>query len=230
MTKTSELIEALVADLAPVRRLRPPVIRTGAWLLVAATVIGVLTLVFGPRADFALRLQQPAFLLGAGASILTGALAALAAFLASLPDRSRLWLALPVPAAFVWISTIGYGCLSPWIALQPDSLEFGEAIECFGTLLASSLPLSVAMFWMLRHIAALRSTGVTLVAGLAVAALTATALSLVHEFDASVMILTWNLGAAALVIVADAVIGRGVLARSFAWRIPDRPMNGITRN
>lgn len=211
MTRTPELIERLVADAAPVRRLRPPMVRAGCWLLVAAGIIGLLSMVSGLRPDFGERLRQPIFLLGGGAALLTGVLAAIAAFMASLPDRSRLWLALPIPAAALWISTVGIGCLTHWVTLDPGDIQFGEAADCFATLLASGVPLSVAMFWMLRHVAALRPVGVTFVASLSVAALTASALTLLHQFDASVMILLWNFGAASLVIAVDAVIAGKLL-------------------
>ncbi len=69
------------------------------------------------------------------------------------------------------------------------------------------------MFWLLRQAARLRPRGLVMAAGLAVAALTATALSLLHRFDASVMILAWNLGAAALVMAIDSIVGRRAVAR-----------------
>jgi uncharacterized membrane protein YedE/YeeE len=49
--------------------------------------------------------------------------------------------------------------------------------------------------------------------GLAIAAITAFALSLVHDLDASMMILIWNLGVAALIAGLACVFGR----RAFAW-------------
>ena len=79
------------------------------------------------------------------------------------------------------------------------------------TLLASSIPLSALMFFLLRHAARLRPTASVLSGALAVAALTAAALSLLHEFDASLMILAWNFGTALLVIALDAAIGRRML-------------------
>jgi hypothetical protein len=65
----------------------------------------------GLRSDIAARLQQPVFTLGMGAAFVTGLLAALASFEISLPDRSRWWMLLPVPALAVWVATLGYGCL-----------------------------------------------------------------------------------------------------------------------
>jgi hypothetical protein len=214
MIDTDELIDRLAAGAAPVKRLRPPLVRTAAWLLFAAATIAALALLLGVRPDWDVRIRQPVFQLGMLASMATGALAALAAFLVSLPDRSRLWLLLPAPAACVWIATIGLGCLTAWVPLNGVALAPHEVLQCVATLLLSSLPLSALMFWMLRHAAALRPSGAVLAAGLAAGALTATTMSVVHRFDASVLILAWNLGAAGLVLAADAAIGR-VAMRKF---------------
>ncbi len=211
MTATPDLIDSMVATAEPVKRLRPPVTRAASWLLFAVAVIGVLTLLHGPRPDFAERIRQPLFCLGVAAAALTGVLATLAAFLASLPDRSRLWLALPLPAAVLWVSSVSYGCVAHWVTADASNIPGGDALDCFGTLLMSSLPLSLVMFWMLRHMARIGPRGPILAASLAVAALTATALALLHRFDASIMILLWNFGAAGLVMSIDAIVGRRMI-------------------
>lgn len=213
MTDTNDLIDSLVSRAAPVRTLPSPVMRTVLWLLGAAAIIGGLVLLFGVRPDFTARLQQPGFRVSLAASLLTGALAALAAFMTSLPDRSRLWLLLPVPPAFLWISTVGYGCLTDWVTFDPGQFRLGEAASCFATLLLSSVPLSLLTFWMLRHTRWLRPNGSLLTGCVAVGALTASAVSLLHAFDASLMILLWNFGAATLVVAVDTVIGRRIAHR-----------------
>ena len=49
--------------------------------------------------------------------------------------------------------------------------------------------------------------------GLAVAAITATALSLFHDHDATVLILFWNLGTTVLITGLGTLFGRGM----FRW-------------
>jgi hypothetical protein len=213
---TPDLIESLAADATPVKRLRPPVLRAGVWLLFAAFILALLAIGHGVRADLAERLQRPIFVVGLGASMLTGALAAIAAFILSLPDRSRLWALLPMPALLVWVSTISYGCLTDWVSFEPSGVQMGEAVRCFATLVLTSLPLSFAMLIMLRYAAALQPTMVTMVGGVAVAAITASALSLFHNLDATVMVLIWNLGSAALIVGLGGALGR----RMFSWFAP----------
>ena len=214
MITTPELIDMLAASARPVRRLRPPLLRAGLWLLLAAAVFVLLAVGHGVRPDFTQRSEQPIFVIGIAASLVTGILAAIASFMISLPDRSRAWASLPVPALVVWVSTVSYGCLTNWVSWAPDGMHMGETTRCFATLLLTSLPLSLALYVMLRHAALLRPTAVTITASLAVAALTATALSLFHEFDATVMVLLWNLGVAAMIVGIGGILG--IRARAFA--------------
>ena len=216
MIKTPDLIASLAANVAPVRRLRPPAIRAACWLLLAAAVLTLLAISQGIRPDFAQRLRDPAFAIVMAASLLTGILAAFAAFLVSLPDRSRLWLLLPAPALIVWLSNIGYQCLTQWISIGPNGVSFGETARCFATLVLTSLPLSLAMLVMLRHAALLRPTAAIVMGSLAVAAITATALSLFHTIDATVMILLWNIGTVVLLVGLGGLFGR----KMFRWVAP----------
>jgi len=214
--KTPDLIASLAANATPVRRLRPPVMRAACWLLLAAVVLALLAVNQGIRPDLVQRLQEPAFAASMAASLLTGVLATIAAFLVSLPDRSRLWLLLPVPALIAWLSNVGYQCLTQWVAIGPDGMSFGEAARCFATLVLTGLPLSLAMLVMLRYAAPLRPIAVTFTGSLAVAATTATALSLFHVIDATVMILMWNFGTAVLFLGLAGVFGQ----KMFRWVAP----------
>jgi len=189
---TPDLIVSLVDNLTPVRRLRPPLIRALCWLLVAAVILGLLAVGQGLRPDLWQRLHRSDFVIGMAGTLSTGIFAAVAAFMLSLPDRSRGWLLLPAPAPLTWLSTIGYQCLTDWVRFDPNTIRLGETTGCFATLVLSSLPLSLAMLVMIRHAAPLRPIAVILTGGLAVTAMTAAGLSLFHEVDATVMILCWS--------------------------------------
>jgi hypothetical protein len=216
MITTPGLIESLVAGAQPVRRLRPPVARAALWLLFAAGIVGLLAVSHGIRPDLGVRLVQASFVTGIAASALTGILAAVATFVVSLPDRSRLWLLLPAPALAVWVSTIGYGCLTGWVKVGADGIRLGEAIDCFATLALISVPLSLAILVMLRYTALLEPTRVAVMGGLAVSAIAATALSLFHSLDATIMVLMWNFGIAALLVGLATVFGK----KMFSWVAP----------
>jgi hypothetical protein len=219
VTKTPDLIDALVECATPVRRLRPPLARGALWLALAALILALLAIGHGVRADLAERLHQPVFAVSIAAALAAGVLAAAAAFMISLPDRSQWWLALPAPAVTVWVGTIGYGCLTDWVVIGPDGVRFGETLRCFATLVLTSVPLAIALAVMLRYAALLRPGAVTLAGALAVAAITSSALSLFHDLDATMMILIWNLGTAALITGLGGLFGRRVL-RSTVSHLP----------
>jgi hypothetical protein len=209
---TPELIEILIADAKPVRRLRPPLLRAALWLLFAGVVLFALWALQGTRPDLAERLREPSFAAALAGSLLTGVLATVAAFHLSLPDRSRLWLLLPVPAIVLWGSTIGYGCLTSWVSIGPEGVQLGTTLDCFTTLVLASLPVSLALLVMLRHTARLYPTTVAMMGGLASAGIAATALSLFHELEASAMVLLWNLGVAAVIVALGGMLGPRLFA------------------
>jgi hypothetical protein len=212
VTQTRELIDALVERAAPVRRLRPPLLRAGLWLAFGGIILALLAITHGVRPDLAERLRQPWFAVGMAAAFLTGITAAIASFMISLPDRTRLWLLLPAAPLAVWLSGIGYGCFADWVNIGPDGVHLGETVRCFATLLLTSVPLSLAMLVMLRYAALLRAGAVALMGGLAVAAMTASALLLLHQLDATVMILVWNLGVAAAISALGSIFGHRLLS------------------
>jgi hypothetical protein len=188
-------------------------VRAGLWLLFAALLLGLIGVAHGLRPDILDCVREPRFAVAMFGSIATGILAALASFRVSLLDRSRLWLVLPLPALALWVSAVGYGCLTDWVTIGPDGVRLGEAVRCFATLLLTSAPLSIAMLVMLRYAALLRAAEVSLMGGLAVAAMTSFALSLFHDLDATMMILIWNLGSAVILATLVAVFGNSI----FAW-------------
>jgi hypothetical protein len=212
---TPDLIESLVARAEPIRRLRPPLVRAVAWLMFAALLLALMVAVRGVRPDLGLSLGQPGFAIDVAAALATGILAAVAAFTVSLPDRSRLWLWLPVPALFVWIGNIGYSCLTTWVNLRPG-MHLGDETGCMAALVLTGMPLAFTLLIMLRHAALFSPIPVAIAGGLAVAGITAAVLPLFHSHDASILILVWNLGVAALLMAAGGAFGR----RMFAWVAP----------
>lgn len=194
MASTPDLIESLVANATPVRPLRAPLLRAGFWLALAGAVIGVLVLLRGVRPDLSTLLAEPRFVVGMVGALVTGAASALAAFQLSLPDRPSAWLLLPLPPALVWLGTIVYGCLTNWVDVDPQGLRFGTTAQCLLTLLLVSGPLYLSQWRMLRQAGPQRPTLVSMTGGLAIAAITAAALMLLHSLDATVLVLIANFG------------------------------------
>ena len=118
-TDTDRLIAAMADAAAPVRRLRPPLWRAALIWLAAFGLLAALVLIRGVREDIGSQLADPRIAFGLAMALLTSALAAVAACMLALPDRSPGWLLLPLPALALWLGSIGYGCLTAWVGLDP---------------------------------------------------------------------------------------------------------------
>ena len=220
MTSTPDLIESLASDATPVKPLRPPLLRAAVWLGIGVAVLVIVALFQGFRSDLGTRLHQMEFDFNMIGAIFTGILAAIACFQLCLPDRSRVWALLPLPALILWMSTLGYQCLTDWVSLGPDGFQLGESADCFVIVALTSLPIYIALLVMLRHTAPLKPVSAIICGSLAVAAITATAHSLIHihEQDATLMIVFWNLGLAVFFVIVGSLFGETL----FSWLSPKK--------
>jgi hypothetical protein len=206
--KTDDLIERLSAELRPVKRLAPPLLRAAAWIGLAVLVVAACVLAFGPRHDLMERLSRPHEVAQLVFALATGVLAAIAAFELALPDRSRHWALLPLPTAAAWIGTLGLGCMADMAREGPQALVLGTSWGCFRFIVLMGVPLTLSLVWMLRHAGPIRPVPVAALGGLAGAAIASVGLSLFHHLDAAAMVLAWHGGTTLLVVLAFLVFGR----------------------
>ncbi|MBV1707339.1 MAG: DUF1109 family protein [Hyphomicrobiales bacterium] len=218
MNETEDLIGRLSHDLPPVRRLMRPVPRALAWLALASVLLGALALTEGLRADLLVRLQGTMFDLEIAGMVLTALGGTLAAFMLSLPDRSRRWLAAPVPGLVLWLASMGAQCASGWVTMAGSDMSQDPVLRCLATLLLASLPLSLSLVLLLRHVRLLAPLPVALSAAASVAAMAALALTLCHAIDASLMILAFNLGTLLVAGSVAAVLARPKNAGALPFR------------
>jgi hypothetical protein len=205
---TDDLIGRLSADLRPVKRLAPPLVRALAWIGLAVAMVAAFVVVFGPRHDLMERLTRPHEVAQLAFALTTGVLAAIAAFELSLPDRSARWALLPLPAAVGWIGSLGLGCLAEVERDGPQALVLGTSWGCFRFIVLMGVPLSLTLVWMLRHAGPIRPVPVAALGGLAGAAVSAVGLSLFHHLDAAAMVLAWHGGSTLVVVLGFLAFGR----------------------
>jgi hypothetical protein len=205
------LIQALGADLTPVRRLAPPGARTLIWL----TIVGAIALALATVSDVGAMSRRlmaaPDMWLAAIGSLVTAVLAAVAAFQLSLPDRKPAWALLPLPAAVFWVAASGIGCLRSWLVPETHPASLGEAETCLAFILGISVPLSALLIVMLRQGCPLRPNLTLVIGGLACASAAATLLNFIHPYDATATDLTVHAFAVATVILANAIFGGRLL-------------------
>lgn len=210
--KTEALIDELVADAQPVRRLLPPLWRALVWLILAFAVVVVAVAMNSPRLGITDLLAQPRLALELIATVLTGITAAIACFHAALPDRSRRWLLLPMPPLVIWLSSLGVGCWMDWRRLGPGGLTITESFHCIEQIVAIGAVPGAAMILLLRRAQPLAPTPVAICGALAVSALSSAGLSLFHRYDTSIMTLVWHIAATVLLTGTAGSLARLLLA------------------
>ena len=208
------LVQALGADLRPVRRLAPPSLRVLTWL----TTLGAVGLALAMVSDVAAMMHRlmaaPDMWLAAMGSMLTTVFAAMAAFELSLPDRKAAWALLPLPALLLWIGASGMGCLRTWSIAEADPMPLDPPAHCLIYILGMSLPLSLILILMLRRGFSLRPNLTAIIGGLACASAAATLLNLIHPYDATATDLAVHAFAIIIVIIANTIFGCRVLMSS----------------
>jgi hypothetical protein len=207
------LIDALGAQLTPVRRLLPPWLRTLGWLAVVAVIAAVLFGRYGASTMLHRWQAAPDLCVAAVSAIVTAITAALAAFALAVPGRSIRWAWLPVPSAVLWIAASGMGCLRAHIPGMAV-LDMREANHCLMFIISFSIPLSGLMIWLLRRACPLRPVLTAVVVGLASAAASASLLEICHNVDAAASDLVMHALAVAIVVTANMVMGGRLLSKA----------------
>lgn len=213
---TDQLIERLAATAMPVKRLRPPLLRASLWLLAVAAAAAIIVPFFADFRQFDQKAQDAKFILELTGTLLTGIGAIIAAFYLSLPDRSPLWALVPLPPLALWLASSGYNCYREWITVGSDGWHLGESTDCFSTILGFSVPLGLALFFILRRARPIAPVRVAAVGGLGIAALSAFLVQFNHPVDASFLDLGVHAVAVGLVVATASLLAR--LSPRFAAR------------
>lgn len=214
MTDTNELIDQLAARARPVQRLASPLRRTVLWTLAASLVIALIALAYGLRPDLRESLAEAPALLEWTASLATGLLAAYATFQISVPGRSPAWAWVPLPALLAWLAAVAWGGAIDFARLGREAfaMEYGSW-DCAIAISATGAPLGLVLLLMVRHAGVVRPGATAMLAGLSAAALSAAGVSLYHSGESALMVLTWHVGAVALLSLLSLAFGRPL----FGW-------------
>jgi hypothetical protein len=206
------LIATLGAELAPVRRLYPPWLRTLGWLCAVAVIAAILLARYGSAPMLARWAGAPDLGWAGLGAVLTAVTAAWAAFALGVPGRRSAWAWLPLAPALLWLGASGLGCLRSWIAPSTRLASAPEAGHCLFFIVGFALPLAALLIVLLRRACPLRPVLAAVLAGLASAAAAAGLLQINHAFDASASDLLVHALAVALVIAANAALGGRLLS------------------
>jgi hypothetical protein len=207
------LIDALGAELTPVRRLPPPWRRALGWLLVVAVIAAVMFMRYGAHTMLHRWAAAPDLGWAACGAAVTAVTAVLAALVLAVPGRSSAWAWLPVPSAVLWIGASGLGCLRAHIPGMPV-MDLHGANDCLIFIISFSIPLSGLLIWLLRRACPLRPVLTAVMVGLASASASASLLEICHNFDAAATDLLMHALAIVIVVAANAAMGGRLLSRA----------------
>ncbi|BCT93809.1 hypothetical protein LYSHEL_28360 [Lysobacter helvus] len=214
MADTRTLIERLARDARPVRPIASPLRRTVLWLVLAVVIAALVIAHYGLRANLGDVMHSGPDLVEWIASLLTGVCAAYAAFQVSVPGRSKAWAWLPVPPLLLWLTGLGWGCLRDYAHMGAAAFVMEAATsECAIAIAFTSVPLGLALLWMVRFAGVVRPMQSALLAALGAAALSAASVTLYHEGENMLMVLLWHFGAVLVLSLACLALGRPL----FAW-------------
>jgi hypothetical protein len=209
---TNALIQELANSAAPVRRLPAPWARMLIWLALSAPVLAAVIWLMMPGAiNPGAAIADRRFLIEEAVLLVTALTSALAAFGSVVPGYDRRILLIPLLPLAIWLASLGEGCWRNWVALGAQGLTLRADWDCLPPAILIGIVPSIAMVVMLRRGAPVLPRVSIALGALAVAALANLGLRLFHVGDASVMVLFWHLGGAAVLAGLAALAGRRVL-------------------
>jgi hypothetical protein len=207
-----DFVDALVADLRPVRPAAPWLRAMLSWCLVSWTIVGGVILMSGPLRDGVVAdlMASPrlAVELALGfAAGLAGIWAGLELGVPGGPSAQRLWTP-PLLLFVAWVLMIGYGLIQP---SDPATMD-GKRMHCFlQTLLVSAPPYSVALYFLRARITHAQTRAGVLV-GAAAAAIPALWMYVACRAE-PLHVLTLHLSPILIVGVLGAVVADRALPR-----------------
>jgi hypothetical protein len=210
--RTEDLIQQLVSDGRPVRRLRPIAMRLAGWVVLAAVSFGVVLFLMGVRRDLGGDLDRADFAFEAALLIVTAMSAAIGALVVSVPGAER-------SAAVRWTPVIAAVATVLWAAGElvyaaatgapTGRLTF--AWHCvYKTTCIAAIP-GFALFLMVRRAAPLRAAWAGLLAILATAAVGVLGANVICPNDRPLHMLLWHVAPLLVFAGGGAALGSWLL-------------------
>jgi len=213
--RTDDLIQQLAGDARPVRRLHPPVLRTGIWLAVSLPWVAAVVYVMGIRPDLGVQMSDGHWLFEQSAALLTALMAAMAAFCAGVPGRPKWEHYLPLLPLAMWLAALGQGCVQDWLSLGSAGLVVRPDWQCLPGIVFVGLGPAIAMTVMILRGSPIAPMTTTALGALAAGGLAEVGLRLFHQEDASLMVLIWQAGTVFGLSFLAGLFGRKLLR----WRL-----------
>jgi hypothetical protein len=203
---TEQMIHALASKAFPVSRPERPVVLFVKWIAVTVLYLATGVMLIGTRGDLAHVWQSFGFLIHtlivAGLTLL----AAMSAFVLSIPDRKQRWAArMPAVAVVVWLAWI-VGAL-----VAADNFGAGAGRKCLANIVALSLPTGMLMYHLLSKAAPLRTSITGWLGALSASAAADLATRFICRHDHASHALVWHFAPVLAISCAGILLGRILL-------------------
>jgi hypothetical protein len=214
-----QLVRALVAELAPVRRLPRPSIRAARWAGLAALSVALGAWLLGLRPDLLHKLSEPAYLAQTAALIAIAGAAATAAFRLAVPGAARAAPVVPVLAGLTWLVVVARRS-----GLDDDAaaLAWRTGLPCVARVVGLASAPAAAVIVLLRRAAPHDRRWIGGLALLAAAALAALGTQAVCARDQAAHVLAWHVIPVAAIALAGLAAGGAAFRRRAAQLPVDR--------
>jgi hypothetical protein len=206
--KTDELIDRLGRDVTVARPLPAPGIRTAAWMVWAVSYLVVVAVMMFAVMSSAGVTPTPLYLVQQGAALVTGIMAARAAFASVIPGSSnRVWV-LPAIGSAVWGVSLVWAGVRDLQASGTLGVTSQSDWPCVVSMTLGGLVVGSPLVWMLRRGAPLTPDLTAFLAALAALSFANIEACVTRPHAFAVTVLLWHGGTVAAVAALCAVTGR----------------------
>jgi hypothetical protein len=206
--KTDELIERLGRDVTVAKPLPAPGFRNAAWMVWAVSYLVVVAMMMFAVMSSAGVMPTPLYLVQQSAALVTGIMAARAAFASVIPGaNNRVW-AMPAIGAGVWGLTLLWAGVLDLQAAGTLGVASQSDWPCVASMTVGGLVVGAPLVWMLRRGAPLTPGLTAFLAALAALSFSNIEACLTRPHAFALTVLLWHGGTVAAVAALCALTGR----------------------
>jgi hypothetical protein len=206
--KTDELVDRLGRDVTVTRPLPTPGMRTAVWMVWAVSYLVVVAVMMFALMSSAGVTPTPLYLVQQGAALVTGIMAARAAFASVIPgSNNRVWV-LPAIGAAVWVVSLLWAGVRDQQASGTLGVTSQSDWPCVVSMTAGGLVVGSPLVWMLRRGAPLTPGLTAFLAALAALSFANIEACLTRPHAFALTVLLWHGGTVAAVAALCALTGR----------------------
>ena len=210
---TDDLIDRLGRDGTVAKPLPVPGMRTAAWMVWAVSYLVVVAVTMLAMMSSALVMPTPLFLVQQSAALVTGIMAARAAFASVIPgSNNRVW-AMPAMGAGVWGLSLLWAGVLDLQAVGTLGVTSQSDWPCVASMTVGGLVVGAPLVWMLRRGAPLTPGLTAFLAALAALSFANIEACLTRPHAFALTVLLWHGGTVAAVAALCALMGH----RWFRW-------------